>query len=64
MRGRVKNHQSFHFSDLKSKSGKRIKLAGDICPVCGNGRLENKIGIFGRFLGCNAFPKCRFTKNS
>ncbi|MFA7285383.1 MAG: restriction endonuclease [Candidatus Paceibacterota bacterium] len=31
-----------------------------VCPKCGNELLE-KEGKFGKFLGCSAFPKCRFT---
>ncbi len=34
-----------------------------ICPKCGSA-LNLKVGRFGPFYGCSAFPKCRFTKNA
>ncbi|MFH1673298.1 MAG: DNA topoisomerase [Pseudomonadota bacterium] len=34
-----------------------------ICPKCGS-ELNLKVGRFGPFYGCSAFPKCRFTKNA
>ena len=33
-----------------------------ICPRCG-GILTEKLGKFGKFLGCDKFPKCRFAIN-
>ena len=32
------------------------------CPKCGDNLIQ-KSGKFGSFLGCNSFPKCKFTKN-
>jgi DNA topoisomerase-1 len=32
------------------------------CPQCGEGRLEIKRGRFGVFIGCNRYPKCRYTE--
>ena len=34
----------------------------NVCPKCGSELIE-KNGKFGKFLGCNAFPKCDFTKS-
>ncbi|WP_106794298.1 NERD domain-containing protein [Aquimarina sp. Aq78] len=31
-----------------------------ICPRCGNGLIKKK-GKYGRFYGCQNFPKCRYT---
>ena len=36
------------------------KIAG--CPEC-DGWLEERMGGFGRFLGCSNYPQCRFTRN-
>ncbi len=33
-----------------------------ICPDCG-GKLIEKNGINGRFIGCSGFPKCRYTQS-
>ena len=33
----------------------------DICPTCG-GKLLEKNGKYGKFLGCANYPNCRFTK--
>lgn len=32
------------------------------CPSCKEGRLFLKTGKFGAFLGCNAYPDCKYTK--
>ena len=32
-----------------------------ICPSC-NGILVVRHGIYGSFLGCSNYPKCKFTK--
>ena len=32
------------------------------CPSC-KGWLEEKMGKYGRFLGCSNFPDCRYTRN-
>lgn len=33
------------------------------CPKCGDNLIQ-RIGKFGNFLGCNSFPKCKFTKST
>jgi DNA topoisomerase-1 len=33
-----------------------------ICPTCGTGRLNLKIGRFGAFVGCTNYPECRHTR--
>lgn len=40
----------------------RIKYDPTICPECG-GKLVEKNGRNGRFMGCSNFPKCRFTRS-
>ncbi|EME70283.1 DNA topoisomerase I subunit omega [Paramagnetospirillum caucaseum] len=32
------------------------------CPTCNAGRLSLKLGKFGAFIGCSAYPECRFTR--
>lgn len=32
------------------------------CPKCG-GKLVERCGKFGNFMGCENYPKCKFTKN-
>ena len=32
------------------------------CPTCHSGRLSLKLGKFGAFIGCSAYPECRFTR--
>ncbi len=33
-----------------------------ICPNCGTGRLNLKLGRFGAFVGCSNYPECRYTR--
>jgi len=33
-----------------------------VCPRCG-GRLEERRGRFGRFIGCDGYPACRYTES-
>jgi len=33
-----------------------------VCPTCATGRLSLKLGKFGAFIGCSAYPECRFTR--
>ena len=33
------------------------------CPSCLDGRLHLRLGKFGPFIGCSAWPECRFTKD-
>ena len=39
------------------KSDRKIEL----CPYC-NGYLVNRIGRYGRFIGCSNFPKCKYSR--
>ena len=37
------------------------KLTNDmICPKCG-GKLVNRKGKYGEFIGCSNYPKCHYT---
>ncbi|WP_421988491.1 type I DNA topoisomerase [Roseococcus sp.] len=33
-----------------------------LCPNCGKGRLGLRLGRTGAFIGCSAYPECRFTR--
>jgi DNA topoisomerase-1 len=35
---------------------------GETCPECKEGELVAKSGRFGPFVGCNAYPKCKYIK--
>ena len=35
---------------------------GATCPKCGEGTLVVRKSLYGQFLGCNGFPKCRYIK--
>jgi len=32
------------------------------CPNCG-GKLVMRKGKYGKFLGCNKYPRCKYTQN-
>jgi DNA topoisomerase-1 len=39
------------------------KLTGELCPVCGKGQIEIKRSRKGRFLGCNCYPTCQYSRD-
>ncbi|MDQ7035003.1 MAG: type I DNA topoisomerase [Anaerolineae bacterium] len=39
------------------------KLIGELCPVCGKGQIEIKRSRKGRFLGCNRYPACKYSRD-
>ncbi len=38
------------------------EYVGRTCPTCGEGELVYREGRYGRFIGCQNFPKCRHTE--
>ena len=32
------------------------------CPTCKEGKLVLRGSIYGRFLGCSLYPKCKYTE--
>jgi len=46
---------------LTEKDSKEMKEKEKICPKCG-GNLKEKVGKYGKFLGCSSYPKCRYTE--
>ena len=49
-------------TEYVKKVGREVArdISRGICPRCG-GRLEKRKGAYGRFLGCENYPTCRFT---
>lgn len=41
----------------------QVASSGDVCPRCG-GKLVERNGRYGTFLGCSNYPRCRFTRNN
>lgn len=48
-------YQSFYKTPYQELLGK--------CPSCGDGYLRVANGQYGKFIGCNKYPKCHYTKN-
>ncbi|MBI2049580.1 type I DNA topoisomerase [Candidatus Roizmanbacteria bacterium] len=48
------------------ENAERVKIpveeTGEKCPSCKEGNLVIRTGRFGKFLSCNKFPECKFTK--
>lgn len=45
----------------KTASATPAQKAGDVCPKCHEGKLVEKSGQNGPFLGCSNYPECKFT---
>jgi Zn-finger domain associated with topoisomerase type I len=53
-----------HVSDIKGNMREKAALVSEgICPRC-NGKLVERRGKNGAFIGCSSYPKCRFTRTS
>jgi ATP-dependent DNA helicase PIF1 len=59
-----------HLAELQKKVTTDSELASalptfsdDYCPSCG-GKLRQRNGKFGPFLGCSNYPQCKYTKNN
>ncbi len=42
---------------------KRGRPTEEACPQCGQGKLLERWGRFGRFLACDRYPECKYTRN-
>jgi DNA topoisomerase-1 len=42
---------------------KRGKPTDERCPQCDQGQLLDRWGRFGRFLACERYPECKYTRN-
>lgn len=38
-----------------------LEKVGEVCPDCGND-LVYRVGRFGKFISCNNFPECKYTR--
>lgn len=38
------------------------KLLDEICPKCHEHRLVERVGRYGKFIGCSGFPKCNYIR--
>jgi len=52
---------------FEGKAGKEAKAIakGEVekeCPECKEGKLVLRSSIYGKFLGCSSYPKCRYTE--
>jgi DNA topoisomerase I len=52
-----KAHDEVDRSDVTSEP------LGETCPKCGQGQLVNKLGRFGRFISCDRYPECDYSRN-
>ena len=39
-----------------------VEKTGEKCPECKSGNLVIRLGRFGKFLSCDRFPDCKYTK--
>lgn len=48
------------------KESERVKVAaeklGEKCPECKTGELVIRLGRFGKFVSCERFPECKYTR--
>lgn len=47
---------------IKNIKNVKRNIKKNICPRC-KGNLTERNGKYGKFLGCENYPKCKFTKN-
>ena len=61
----VADKDNFNNAENKNEPSKKVENCNMnnkyICPKCG-GRLILKRGKYGTFIGCQNYPKCRYTK--
>ena len=48
------------------KNGERVKVEteklNEKCPECKEGNLVIRLGRFGKFISCDRFPECKYTR--
>jgi len=51
---------------VAESEGERVKVEtekiGEKCPECKDGDLVIRLGRFGKFISCNRFPDCKYTR--
>jgi DNA topoisomerase I len=50
-------------ADREMDDLKKGKRTDETCPQCGEGQLLERWGRFGRFLACERYPDCKYTRN-
>lgn len=59
----TKDEKSIHVAGVKAKADfNKANISMGICPKCG-GKLVERKGKYGNFLGCSNYPRCHFTYN-
>lgn len=60
----VRRMEEIRNQEAKIRNRRVIKPKDDPmrCPDCG-GRLQERRGRFGKFIGCSNYPKCRYTRD-
>jgi DNA topoisomerase I len=48
---------------IQADDFKAGKPTDETCPKCGGGKLLEKWGRYGRFLACERYPDCKYTRN-
>ncbi len=56
-------HQQILAADTEIKAAaKEEEKVGEVCPKCGEGELVYRQGRYGKFIACNRFPDCDYTR--
>ena len=59
----TKDEKSIHVAGVRAKADfNKANIEMRICPKCG-GKLVERKGKYGKFLGCSNYPRCHFTYN-
>lgn len=56
-----KNNVKLSQQDEKKTPFKKKEYNSDICPECG-GKLLQKNGKYGVFIGCSSYPRCKYSR--
>ncbi len=58
-----KDDKSIHVAGVRARADfNKANISMGICPNCA-GKLVERKGKYGKFLGCSNYPRCRFTYN-
>lgn len=56
-----KRDRKLHIDNVRRRIYQtRDSINSGVCPKCG-GRLVKRQGLYGQFLGCSNYPRCKFT---
>lgn len=56
-----KSEYKYRSKCLRGKARQKQRYDPNICPECG-GRLRLIQGPFGKFMGCEDYPTCKFNR--